>query len=766
MARRVTSPFFRFLRIALILMLSVGIAALSIYAVKLDQQVRTRFAGSRWALPAQVYASPLELYPGALLSLKQLQHELERLGYRANPNLEGPGAYLAGKRQIDLLTRPFMFWDGAQSSGRYQIEFDGPAVREIRDISRGSEPVPLLRLDPMLIGSIYPSQGGEDRILVKLSEVPPLLPKALILVEDRAFRYHFGLNPKAILRAGIANLRAGRVVQGASTITQQLVKNFFLDGQRTWARKLNEALMAFLLEIHYSKDEILEAYINEINLGQDGSRAIHGFGLASQFYFNKPLSELRLHEIALLVALPKGASEYNPRRHPERALERRNLVLSVLAQDELIAKADYDQAVKQPLALAGGSGGTERYPAFVDLVRAQLAGQYQVNDLTDEGLRIFTTLDPRVQEAVETRITADLPTLEKSRQMKPDTLEAAGIVSTVEAGEVLAIVGGRDFRFAGFNRALEAQRPIGSLAKPFVYLAALMQPDHYNLHSMLEDQPIALKLPHGAVWSPQNYDKEIHGVVPLYMALAQSYNLATVHVGLAVGVNRVLEVMRASGFDGQPLPVPSALLGALDMSPLQVAQMYGTLAARGYRAPLISIREVTNKDGQPLRRYNLRVQQVLPEGPVYLLNWALEQVTTFGTARSLYSFVPPSKLLAGKTGTTDDYRDSWFAGYGADRVAVIWVGRDDNKPTGLSGAAGALQIWARLMRDLDVKGIEDEPPPMVEMIPTDPDTGLRADDGCVNPMVLPFVRGYAPQEYAPCADRHFGPLEWFKEIFR
>lgn len=761
------SRWLRYSLIGLLAALCVGIAAISVYAIKLDHQVRTRFAGARWALPAQVYAAPLELYPGAFLSGKQLEHELGRLGYRLNAALEGPGSYFSGRSEVDFVTRPFTFWDGAQPSARYEVTFDGPVVREIRNADKADKPVPLLRLDPMLIGSIFPSSGGEDRILVRLQDVPPLLPQALILVEDRAFRYHFGINPKAILRAGFANMRAGRVVQGASTITQQLVKNFFLTGERKWTRKLNEALMAFLLEIHYSKDQILEAYMNEINLAQDGSRAINGFGLASQFYFNKPVSELRPQEIALLVALPKGASEYNPRRHPDRALERRNWVLSVMADEKLISKEDFEWAVKQPLGLAGGAGGgAERYPAFVDLVRRQLAGQYREEDMTDEGLRIFTTLDPHVQEALETRITADLPMLEQSKKMPAGTLEAAGVVTTVDSGDVLAVVGGRDFRYAGFNRAIEAQRPIGSLAKPFVYLAALMQPDHYNLHTMLEDQPVDLKLPNGDVWSPQNYDRESHGVVPLYVALAQSYNLATVHAGLGVGIPKILDVMKSAGYEGPAQAVPSVILGAVDMSPFQVAQMYTTIAARGYKAPLNAIREVTTKDGQPLQRFGIKVRRALPETPVYLLNWAMQQVTRIGTAKSLYNFVPSSTHLAGKTGTTDDYRDSWFAGFGADRVSVIWVGRDDNKPTGLSGANGALQVWARLARDIEMRGLEDDMPQMVELAMTDPETGLRADDGCPSVVDIPYARGFAPQDFAPCADQHFGPLNWFKQIFK
>jgi penicillin-binding protein 1B len=754
----------RWLKIALVAAGSVGVLAVAAYMLYLDREVRTRFAGARWALPAQVYASPLLVYPGVNLTRKALTRELERLGYRKGAKLGGPGSYIEGKGRVQVHTRPFGFWDGPQPATRIEIDFDERQVAELYDPD-AKQGRALLRLDPMLIGSIYPT-AGEDRVLVRLDEVPPLLPAGLIHIEDHNFEQHFGIDPKAILRAAWANLRAGRAVQGGSTITQQLVRNFFLTLERSWTRKINEAFMAVLLEAHYSKEEILEAYLNEVHLGQEGGRAVHGFGLASHFYFNKPLAELEAQEIALLIALVKGPSYYNPRRNPDRARDRRNLVLAILADAGFITQDDYKVAAKKPLGVVGEAGGNvARYPAFVDLVKRQLVGQYPEDELTNEGLRIFTTLDPRAQEVLEKRLVEGLPHLEKGHKMPPATLEGAGVVTSVEDGKVLALVGGRDVRYPGFNRALDARRPIGSLAKPFVYLAALMQPERYSLATTVQDEPVELESPPGTKWAPLNYDKEVHGPVPLFVALAQSYNLATVNLGLEVGVNNVREMFRAAGMLEDPPPLPSLFLGAIELAPVEVAQIYSTLAASGYRTPLLAIREVMTKEGQPLTRYQLRVRQTLPEAPVFLLNWGLEQVMTMGTAMSAYAYVPPEVRLAGKTGTTDELRDSWFAGYSEDRVVVIWVGRDDNQPAGLTGAGGALQIWAPIMRDLAVRSFSPDPPPGIEAVMTDPENGLRADSGCAEAIAIPYVEGSAPEEYSACASWK-APFNWFKRIIR
>ncbi|MCI0749067.1 MAG: penicillin-binding protein 1B [Nevskiales bacterium] len=754
------SKFRGYAWIAAVAGVSLALLAFFAYVLVLDREVRLRFAGARWALPAQVYAAPLEIYPGLALGQKAFQGELGRLGYRPARKLAGPGSFAVGRDRVQVHTRPFSFWDGSQPAARVEVIFASSQVSEISDLA-GGQGRTLLRLDPLLIGSLYPTQG-EDRVLVKLGEVPALLPAGLIYIEDRHFLNHSGLDPKAILRALWANLRAGRTVQGGSTITQQLVRNFFLTLERKWTRKINEALMALLLELHYSKEDILEAYLNEVHLGQDGGRAIHGFGLGSQFYFNKPLSELQPQEIALLIALVKGPSFYNPRKHPERARERRDLVLSLLTEAGMLKSDEYETAIRKNLGVASDTGGgAAQYPAFVDLVKRQLKGQYPETELTHEGLRVFTTLDPRAQEALEKRVLDGLPRLEKSHGMSPGTLNGAGVVTRVEGGEVLALVGGREVRYPGFNRALDARRPMGSLIKPFVYLAALMQPDRYGLFSTVPDEPIEIKMDSGAVWAPQNYDQQAHGPVPLYLALAKSYNLATVHLGLDIGISNVCEIIRAAGLFEAPPPRPSLLLGAVDMAPLEVAQLYNTLAASGYQAPLLSIREVLTREGQPLTRYPLRIQRTLPEAPVYLLNWALEQTLRIGTGASAYSYVAPEVRLAGKTGTTDDLRDSWFVGYGDDRVVTIWIGRDDNQPAGLTGASGALQIWAPLVRNLEVKSFNPVVPPEIEPVLINPEDGLRADRACAGAVEVPYMTGHAPESYSPCAGWH-SPFRWFR----
>ena len=757
----------RGLLIAAVAALCVGLFIFAGYLVKLDREVQVSFAGVRWTLPAQVYATPLDIYVGAPLSLADIRHELDRVGYSPTAKLSGPGTYVISGDQVDIDVRAFDFWDGPQPESHVAVRCAGDAVAAIRDLDSGQDK-PLMRLDPPLIGSIYPSRGGEDRVLVKLDEVPPLLIQTLLLIEDRDFYSHIGVSFRGIARALISNLTPGsHQLQGASTITQQLIRNLFLTSKQTYTRKAREALMAILLERHVSKNEILEAYLNEVALGQDGARAVHGFGLASHYYFNKPLNELRPDEIAMLVSIVKGASYYNPRRWPQRVLERRNMVLRQMGAAGYITPDEEKQALARPLGVTDtGSSTAARYPAFVDLVKRQLQGEYKEEDLTSEGLRIFTSLNPRVQEALERRISEDLPDIEKAHHMKPDTLEAAAVVTSVEGGEVEAIAGGRDVGYAGFNRALDSRRQIGSLSKPFLYLTALEQPDQYTLTTVLHDGPIELKLPTGQIWSPHNYDNKFHGDMPLYMALAKSLNLPTLSLGLQVGIPPVIKTYSEAGFDGAP-NLPSMFLGAVDMAPIDVAQTYATFAAGGYRTPLLAIREVMTREGKPLQRYRFQVKQTLPEGPVYLLTWAMEHVIQIGTGRWANSVLPPGELFAGKTGTTDDLRDSWFAGFGANKVAVVWVGRDDNKPTGLEGATGALRIWGRLMRDLHAKGISTPPPPEVETVLIDPVSGLLADDGCAEAVPVPYMKDSWPKQYAPCANAaKSSPINWLKGIFK
>lgn len=721
----------------------------SVYLLYLDHTVRSKFEGKRWAIPARVYARPLELYAGAPITPDQLKMELSRLGYRHVSYPKGPGEWSRNGNRSVVWARSFRFLDGERPSQLIDLRFAGGQVSSMRD--RDGQELSLVRLDAQEIASIYPAHN-EDRVLVKRDQIPQALVDALLVMEDRDFYHHRGVNPKAIARAIWANIRAGGVVQGGSTLTQQLVKNFYLTRERTLLRKLNEAAMALMLDGHYQKDEILEAYANEIYLGQDGRRAIHGFGLASEYYFNQGLKELDLSRLALLVALVRGPSFYDPRRHPERARKRRDLVLEVMQQQGVISMQQMRRARASGLGVTERKGrGQGRYPAFMELVRRQLHRDYREEDLTSEGLRIFTTLDPWQQQQGEAAVIGRLKRLEAQYRLPAGKLQAALVLAESQSGEVSALVGDRQPGYAGFNRALDALRPIGSLVKPAVYLAALMQPERYSLLSWLQDQPVTLTGPDGTRWQPQNYDRKSHGEVRLHQALAQSYNLATVNLGLELGLDAVINTLQRLGIRRRLDPLPSLLLGAISLTPLEVAQLYQTIAAGGFSSPLRAIRGVQSADGSALQRYPLTVEQSLPAGPVYLLTLNLQQVVREGTGRGLANYLDPSMNIAGKTGTTDELRDSWFAGFSGDKVAVAWLGRDDNKPAGLTGASGALRLWGDTLRRLRPQPLQLVEPESVELVWIDPDSGFLSAESCDNARQFPFIRGSGPVTRGDCA---------------
>lgn len=760
-SRRASRRSFPWLRLLIVLFV-----VLTGYVIYLDIIVRDQFEGKRWALPARVYARPMELYAGRPLTPDQLARELDRLGYRAVREPTRSGEYTRNREIFHIQTRGFTFWDGAESPQRLRVEFAGGWVDGLIDRDRNRE-LDLVRLDPLQIASIYPAHK-EDRQLVQLAQVPPLLIRTLLAVEDRQFYEHRGISPRSVLRAMFANMRAGGVVQGGSTLTQQLVKNFFLSNERTLTRKFNEAFMSLLLEAHYSKDEILEAYLNEVYLGQDGPRAVHGVGLASHFYFERPLEDLDADQIALLVGMIKGPSYYDPRKHPEHALERRNLVLDLLVEQQALGAPEGARAKARPLGvLKRRPLAANAYPHFLELVRRQLYRDYREEDLTSEGLRIFTTLDPQAQTAAEAAVTGRLPQLERSRGLSENSLQGAMIVTAVDNAEVLAVVGDRNPRAAGFNRALDAARPIGSLVKPAVYLAALGAPDRYSLATWLDDSPLKVPSRAGEPWEPKNYDKQYRGRVLLFDALTHSYNIPTARVGLEVGLDNVLGTLRRLGVQGDLNPYPSLLLGAADLSPLDVTRMYQTLAAGGFRSPLRAIRAVVAADGTPLQRYPLEVEQVANADQVFVVDSVLQAVATEGTAAALGARFGRGAGIAGKTGTTDDLRDSWFAGFTGNQLAVVWIGRDDNQPMDLTGSTGAVPVWGDYMARVGVQPLRLSQPEHVELVWIDRTTGLRADEGCEDRVQLPFLEGSAPQAFAPCSRGGLPkPIDWLKGIFR
>ncbi len=744
----------------------VSLLAFASFCFYLDYRVREAFEGKRFALPARVYARPLELFQGLPLTPDQLRAELNMLGYARLQHPDAAGEYWQSGNDFLINVRPFDFWDGPQEGQLLRLAFRDGFLAELVHADTG-RPVDLARLDPVPIGGIYPGKN-EDRRLIRLEQAPQHLIDALLAVEDRRYYEHYGIDPRGIARALVSIVKGGHI-QGGSTLTQQLVKNFYLTPERTIQRKATEILMALLLELHYEKDDILETYLNEVYFGQDRTRAIHGFGLASQFYFNRGIEQLELHQSALLVGMLKGPSSYNPRHNPERALERRNLVLSEMLEQNAISEQEYRLARNEPLDVSATPNiGLSLYPAFLDLVLLQLKRDYDEDDLRTEGLRIFTTLDPLVQKTAEEALTSRLRALEQSRQLPNNLLEGAVVVTNVQTAEVQAVVGGRQPRYEGFNRALDAKRQIGSLLKPAIYLTALEDSEHYTLATPLDDSPLTWTEPGIEAWQPHNYDNEFHGQVPLWRALAKSYNVASVRLGLDLGVDQVLETTRRLGIE-QPLPAYAAtLLGTVNLTPLQITQMYQTIATGGFRMPLRAIREVLTADGEPLRRYGVRVEQTIKPAPAHLLITALQQVVREGTGRGLKRYLPAGTNAAGKTGTTDELRDSWFAGFTGDRLAVVWIGNDANENTGLTGASGALTVWGTMMAQLNPRPLNHPAPETTLMVAIDRATGARVSQDCTNALQLPFVVGSAPQTEVPCGNEASpgGKIKgWFSRLF-
>lgn len=723
------------------------------YLIVLDQGITQRFEGRIWQLPAHVYARPLELYVGKLISVEQLIFELKYLNYQSVGQLPQKSAqYRHVDNSFEIKTRDFVFWDGNEPVHSIRVKIENNKVVELTNVYSNNN-ADLVRFDAGYLTGIFPSHS-QDRVLLKLDDVPDVFIKILLLIEDRRYFSHWGVDPQSIARALVANLYSGQAVQGGSTLTQQLVKNLFLSREKKISRKINEAFMSLLLEYHYDKKLILETYLNEIYLGQDGKRAIHGFGLASEFYFGKSLKYLSIDEMALLVGMVKGASYYNPKRNPERARERRNSVLSILAQSDLITMRQFEGlSTKAVTTIKHANSG--RYPAFIDVVRLQLQQDYQAEDLSSEGLRVFTTLDPYIQFKAEQAIKNTLPVLSKDEK-----LQSAAVVVSPLNGDVLAVVGDRNPSYKGFNRALNAERQIGSLIKPVLYLTALEDESKYTLATLLDDSEFIYQDTNQLDWKPENYDKKYHGDVTLYEALLKSYNVPAVRTGLDVGLDKVTETLFALG-GKQVSAYPSLTLGAVNMSPMEVASIYQSFSANGFHSPLRSVTAVLDKERKPLERYSLDVDiQVEPEA-VVLVNSALIDVTKYGTARYLSKNL--DLQVAGKTGTSDDLRDSWFAGFSGDVVAVVWTGFDDNLPTTLTGSSGAMKIWLNLVKEVAYKPYQLPQLADIEKHWIDRNNGLLAEQDCENAVELAFIKDTQPDQLSDCESE--GSSNWFFNLF-
>ena len=732
-------------RLRRILVYAVAAAVLVVigYAGWLSWIVTSTFDARGWDLPAQVYAAPLEIYGGRRLSADDLLVELYRLGYRGVSGAPAPGMFRRERNRIEVGRRGFEYEGKHVPEQTLGVAFANGRVASVQDASGSA--VAIAELDPLLIGSVFPTHG-EDRIILGPDEVPKLLTDALKAVEDRRFEEHLGIDLRAVLRAALVNLRSGEIRQGGSTLTQQLVRSYFLTTDRTWRRKISEAFMALALELKHDKEELLLAYVNEIYLGQDGARAIHGFGLASRFYFGKPVTELELHEIALLIAVVRGPSFYDPRRNAERALARRNLVLNQMLVLGIIDTGAHLRAKGRELGVV--TANTRRsayYASFLDLVRRQLRRDYADDDLQARGLNIYTTLDPTIQASAEEVLVEELDRLQSGRP----ALEGAVIVTNPHNAEVRALVGSRRIGYDGFNRALDAKRQVGSLIKPVVYLAALESGRH-TLATQVEDVPITVPLDNGTSWTPANFNNEVHGTVTAARALAESLNLATVHLGLDVGLEPVGDVLTRLGLAQAPKPYPSLLLGAIELTPLDVTQIYNTLANGGFRVPLKTVRAVVDAEGNTVQRYALAIEQVADPVSVYALNQGLVQVMERGTGRPARAQLPRGLTTAGKTGTSDGLRDSWFAGFSADHLVVTWVGNDANEAVGLTGGTGAAQIWARIVAGLEANSYNPPPPAGAETVWIDYRTGLATDERCPDAVKIAMTAPDVPPKAVAC----------------
>ena len=722
--------------LSLIIFLIISIAYVSI----LDSKVVNKLDGVLWTVPAKVYARPLELAEGGKINVDVLKKELEILSYELTKDIpDTPGEFSQSQQFVNIFIRGF----GSQEPGLYRLKIENDKIDSIK--RKDGISIDLIKLEPLSIGGMFPSHL-QDRILLNFSQVPKDLEEMILVVEDRNFYSHKGISLKSIMRAFIKNTKALGIEEGGSTITQQLAKSLFFSPEQTIRRKIKEAIAALLIEMHYSKQEILLAYINDVFIAQSGRRAIHGFGLASQFFFGTDLKNLSLDQKALLVGILKGPSLYSPINNPDRAKTRRDLVLSLIKNDSLITEEEYqDLKGKSVKVIPPSFKSLSKYPAFNDIVILDLRKNFDDSDLRTKGLKIITNLDPVVQDYLEESIKDTKLKLKRRYGSQLNGLEGAGIVIDSFSGEVVAAIGSTKPNNYGFNRAINAVRPIGSLVKPFIYLSALQHYTKYNLSTLLDDSKLSVSLPGSKLWEPNNFDKKFHGNVPLHVALSESYNVATTRLGMDLGYSVVQETFTKLGIEKKIPKYPSIFVGSFEMTPLEAIQAYQTIASEGFYSPLNSIRTVESSGDVLSLSYPYKVEQRFRPEPIYLLKFVLKQTFISGTARGFSSRVIEKWKTGGKTGTSDDQRDSWFVGYAGNYLMVVWLGFDDNRKSPLTGRTGALQVWKNFMSRLDPIAYEVRKPSRIRYEWVDVKDGLLSGERCKGSILIPFVEGTEPE---------------------
>ncbi len=742
----------RFLGRLLVLLL----VAMLGYFWYLDHLIEQRFDGETWARPSRVFARPLELYNGLALERVDLERELDLSAYQNVDAVTRPGQFRLHAEGVEIWLRQFSFPDRVQEAQRIDVRLRDGVIYRLFNLEQQAD-LDFIQLTPALIGSYLPG-NGEDRLVVEREEIPRQLIDILLAVEDRRFYDHNGINPLSIGRALLANLRAGKTVQGGSTLTQQLAKNLFLTPERSLLRKINEAFLALMLEMRLDKDTILTAYINEVFLLQQKNVSVHGMALASRLLFEQPLAQLDLDKLALLVGMVKGPSRFNPLLNPEAAFERRNQVLDIMLNTELIERSTHSALVAKPLDVVKRLPPVNPYPAYVDLVKKQLTGSYSSADLARKGLRIFSAFDPARQRALEDGLKKGLSRFDN------ESLQAAVVVADYLSGDLLAITGDRNTDFPGYNRAILAQRPIGSLIKPMLLYTLLT--NNHSLASVVEDRPIRVRQSDGEIWSPNNYDRKLHGDMTLYEAFVNSYNLPFVRLGLEQDMLKFLSSnLQRINLLRQKVVYPSILLGATTLTPFEVSQLYQVIANSGYFSPLTTIRQVTDAHNKVLTRIPLSSEALFDRKAMIQVQRALIGVTETGTAKYLQQRFPDS-TWAGKTGTTNDLRDSWFAGFGNRLLVTVWLGDDDNRPIELSGSSGALRVWADIMQGINDKSLKLGIDPELKWQHIHRIKGGKVSDSCAEGVLLPFVGERIPQSSSDCDSNALKEgIDWLQRMF-
>ncbi len=723
------------------------------YLHHLTRSIEMRFEQSqKWKIPSRVFSDAEYLYPGLNITNHNIKAKLDRLGYRDMGNrITGPGDYAVTPNEIAIYLHDFEYPGEKFAGFPVKVELDHNVIIKLSNVSTGEE-LPTVRLEPELIAPVF-SDEMEDRTLITLKDVPAHLIEAVVSIEDERFFKHKGVDPIGIARAAVKDLFAMKMVQGGSTLTQQLVKNYFLHSKKTFTRKINEALLAIILERRHTKSEILEAYLNEIYLGQRGRSSVMGVGEAAKLYFAKNIDQLTTGECALLAGLIRSPSEYSPFKNKEKARSRRDFVLDKLYDERMITARELADAKAESLITPERNTQVVKAPYFIDFVKQQISQFYPTDILTSEGLKIFTTIDMTAQLEAEKAVAEGLKKLETTFASSlpkghTEPLQGAFIAIQPQTGFIRALVGGRGFESNQFNHITLAKRQPGSTFKPFVYLTAFdpkRSKQVFTPSSFIDDTSFTVKAG-GLDWTPQNYDKKDHGKVTVRHALEESLNIATAKLAIDAGLDNVVQTARDLGITSELMAVPSLALGSFEVAPLELAAAYTVFPNGGIRAEPISIINIIDKDGKVLEKRSIEMKRVFDAGPVYITTNVMKGVMDRGTGASARS-MGFRGIAAGKTGTTSDYRDAWFVGFTPSLLALTWVGYDDNAQVNMSGARAALPIWATFMKDYVGDSQEDFPSPKnVILVKIDPKTGHLATKNCPDSSFEPFIEGTEPNE--------------------